>query len=289
MEDELEQPVETLDSDAAAATAAEETEQRLHDDQTDADSQEHTEEDEEVEIGDKKFALPKSAAEKLKAERLMQADYTRKTQEVAEERKAVAAEREQAKQSAEQQQQYLQEVAEVVAIDKQLAEYAKVDWQAFSDRDPVGAQKLHFQYQALQTERNQAVQNVTQKQQQHALAEQQTLAKQVQEADAYFKREIPGWSDERSTRLQKFAIEQGIPAGTLAMAVVKNPALVKVLHKAELYDQLEKKQGAKPKTPPAPPAPVTRVSASRATAAKDPDKMPMDDWLKWREGQRKKR
>jgi hypothetical protein len=281
--------VETLDSDAAAATAAEETEQRLHDDQTDADSQEHTEEDEEVEIGDKKFALPKSAAEKLKAERLMQADYTRKTQEVAEERKAVAAEREQAKQSAEQQQQYLQEVAEVVAIDKQLAEYAKVDWQAFSDRDPVGAQKLHFQYQALQTERNQAVQNVTQKQQQHALAEQQTLAKQVQEADAYFKREIPGWSDERSTRLQKFAIEQGIPAGTLAMAVVKNPALVKVLHKAELYDQLEKKQGAKPKTPPAPPAPVTRVSASRATAAKDPDKMPMDDWLKWREGQRKKR
>jgi hypothetical protein len=290
--DELEQPVETLDSDAAAA-AAEDHDQKAdqHDGQSDAASQEQAEDDEEVEIGDKKFALPKSAAAELKAGMMRNADYTQKTQAVAAERKAVETEREQVRQHAEQQQQYIKEIAKVTAIDDQLSEYAKLDWSALSDQDPVGAQKLHFQYQALQQQRAQAADAVTRKQHENALAEQQELAKQVQDADAYFKREIPGWSNERSDRLQKFAVEAGLPSGEkLAKMVIQNPALAKVLHKAELYDQLEKKQGAKQQTKPAaPPAPVTRVSASRATAAKDPDKMPMEDWVKWRAEQRRKR
>lgn len=289
MNDELEQLVETPDSGAAATPAAEHIEQQDDETQIDPASQEQTEEDEEIEVDGRKFALPKSAAEKLKAERLMHADYTRKTQEVAETRKAVEAEREQLKQTAEQQQKYLHEVAEVVAIDRQLAEYQKLDWQALSDQDPVGAQKLHFQYQALQQQRQTAVQAVTQKQQQALAEQQQNLAKQVHEADAYFKREIPGWSDERSTRLQQFAVEQGLPADKLAMAVIQNPALAKVLHKAELFDQMEKKQRAKPNTPAQAPAPVTRVGASRATAAKDPAKMSDSEWFAARKEQQRKR
>lgn len=292
MSEELEQPAGMPDSGADTPAAGEHQAAPQDDDLPEgADPNgQPPEEEEEVELGDVKLALPKSVAEKVKAGVLMQQDYTRKTQEVAETRKAVEAEREQLKQTAEQQQKYLHEVAEVVAIDRQLAEYQKLDWQALSDQDPVGAQKLHFQYQALQQQRQAAVQNVTQKQQQALAEQQQNLAKQVQEADAYFKREIPGWSDERSTRLQQFAVEQGLPADKLAMAVIQNPALAKVLHKAELFDQMEKKQRAKPNTPAPAPAPVTRVGASRATAAKDPEKMSTDEWMAWRNEQlRKKR
>jgi tetrahydromethanopterin S-methyltransferase subunit B len=291
MFDELEQPGATPDSEAAAASAAEELQQaeQQHDDDLDPDSQEHAEEEEEVEIGDKKFALPKSAAEKLKAERLMQADYTRKTQEVAETRKSVEAEREQVRQHAEQQQQYIKEIAKVTALDDQIAEYAKLDWNALSDQDPISAQKLHFQYQALQQQRQTAAEAITQKQQQNALVEQQEVAKQIQEAEAYVQREIKGWTPERSTQLNSYAQAEGVKFDqAFAKVLVQNPALIKIMHKAAMFDQLEKKQSTKPAPTPAP-APVTRVGAARATAAKDPSKMTDAEWAKWRSEKNRKR
>lgn len=293
MDDDLEQPG-TPDSEAAGNTAAEDdnlvADEQLDVVDADAVSQEETEEEEDViEVDGKKYAMPKSAAEKIKSERLMHADYTQKTQAVAEERKAVAAEREQVVRHQQEAQQYIDQIAEVRSIDKQLEQYRALNWDELIDQDPQGAMKLQQQHRALEAARNTAVEAITQKQQQNALSEQQALAKQVQEADAYFKREIPGWSNERSTRLQQYAIEQGIPADVLGQAVIRQPALAKLLHKAELFDQLEKKQtAAKPKAP-VQEKPVTRITATRASAQRDPDKMSMDDWLKWRDGQRNKK
>jgi hypothetical protein len=290
--DELEQSAETLNSDAAAA-AAEEHDQaaQQQDDQVDnPDSQEQADEDDEVEIGGKKVAMPKSIAAEVKAGMMRNADYTQKTQAVAAERKAVEAEREQVRQQAAQQEQYAKEVAKVHALDDQLAEFKKVDWQGLSREDPALAQQLRFQYDDLQQKRNEAAQAVTQKQHEQALAEQQSTAKQVQEAEAYVQREIPGWTQERATKVQAFAAAEGVKLdAATAKVLIQNPALLKIMHKAELFDQLAKKQTAKPAAPAAPPAPVTRVGAARATAAKDPDKMPMDEWVKWRSEQRRKR
>ena len=53
----------------------------------------------EVDIDGYKVSLPKDKAEKLAAERLMQADYTKKTMATAEERKAATAQQQQAMQA----------------------------------------------------------------------------------------------------------------------------------------------------------------------------------------------
>ena len=66
------------------------------------------------------------------------------------------------------------------------------------------------------------------------------------------------------------------------------PMFGKVLHKAELYDQLVAKTQGKPKPAPQE-APVTRITATKATANKDPDKMSVDEWKRWREAQVKRR
>src|SRR4051812_9326565 len=121
MDEELEQSGARQNSEAAGNTAAEEVDTETtgqHDDSAgaDADSQEQTAEDdpdEEIEIGERKFALPKSAAEKLKAERLMHADYTKKTQEVAEQRKAVEARQADVERHATEAQEYLDEIGEI--------------------------------------------------------------------------------------------------------------------------------------------------------------------------------
>jgi hypothetical protein len=297
MNDELEQPVASQDSEAAGNTAAEEVENEVAGQQddadgADADSQEQTAEDdpeEEIEIGDKKFALPKSAAEKLKAERMMQADYTKKTQEVAEHRKAVEARDAEVQRHAAEAQEYLAEIGEIHSIDKQLAMYRGLDWARLIDENPKEAMLYQQQQRDLETARTEVANKITTKRNEKALAEQQSTAKQIQEAETYFKREIPGWSPERSNRIADYAAEQGIPKGTLAASVLRNPALVKVLNKAEMFDQLQKKQAAKPKEATPEVKPVTRITASRggAQAVRNPDDLPMDQWLKWRDKQLK--
>lgn len=287
---ELEQPAELPDSDAAAAAASEhEQAADNHDDQDESASQEQPEDDEEIEIGGKKVAMPKSIAAEIKAGTMRNADYTQKTQAVAEERKAVQAEREQVRQQAEQHQQFVKELSKVHALDDQLAEFKKVDWQALSREDPALAQQLRFQYDDLQQKRNEAEQAVTHKQRENALAEQQSTAKQVQEAEAYVRREIPGWTPELATKINQFAEAQGVKMDqSLAKALIANPALIKIMHDAEMFQRL-KKQSTTAKPPAPPPAPVTRVSAARASAAKDPAKMTDAEWHRHRKEQQRKR
>ena len=289
---DMEQPGESQDSGAAESTAVEDRDLSTaehgddqHDD-ADEDSQEQPDDEEssEIEVDGKKYALPKSAAEKLQAERLMHANYTQKTQALAEERRQFEATSAQEKQ---QQQEYVQDYAKVVAISDQLALYDKVDWESLIRDDPQQAMLYQQQQRALEGQRQQAVEAVTQKQQQFALNEQQSFAKQVQEASAYVTREIPNWSPERDNQLQKYVQSMGIAEKELTPVLLKHPALFKVLHKAELYDQMAKKQAVKP-----PPAvqekPVTRVSGSRAPVQRDPSKMSTAEWIAHRNSQLRK-
>lgn len=290
--DELEQSAELPNSDAAHDAAAEDhNDAELNDGLSpDPDSQEQTEEEDEIEVDGKKFVMPKSAADKLKAERLMHADYTRKTQEVAKDRETVATEREQNRQQAEQQQKYLDDMAEMRAIDKQLKQYNEMDWNQAIENDPVYAMQLQQQQRALEAQRSQVAQTIAQKQNEHALNEQQATAKQLQEAEAYVQREITGWTPERGSVVNAYATAEGMKMDqAFAKLIIQQPALLKIMDKAEKFDQLVKKQAMKPKAPTAPPAPVTRVSAGRATAAKDPAKMTDAEYFKHREEQRRKR
>lgn len=293
MDDELEQPGNTQDSaidDAGGENHNQTGDDPLNQDHSDdSDSQEQTEEEEEeLEVGGKRIALPKSIAETLKAERLMQADYTRKTQEVAEDRKAAQAEREQVREQAKAQQQYIAEIADLTAVDKQLAELKKIDLSEYVDVDPGGVQRVMLQIQQLESARNEAANKVTQKQQQFALSEQQETAKQFQEAKAYAEREIPNWSDGRDNQLQAYVKSQGIPDGSLGPLVLKHPAVLKMIHKAEMFDRLEKNRANKT-APTPPPAPVTRVTAAKP-AAKSEANMSTKEWMAHREAQlRKKR
>lgn len=251
---------------------------------SDEDTDPPAEESEEVEHEGKKYQIPKS----LKPALLRQADYTQKTQAVAEERKAVETERAQVREYAKQQQQFVGDIAKVVAIDQQLEAYNKLDWITLSQQDPVQTQQLDLQRRALEQQRAQAANEVTQKQEKFALEKQQEIAKLVQDADAYLKREIPGWTPERDDQVTKFAVDLGLDPQTLAKVIVKNPVWAKVLHQAELYAQLAKKQAAAPK--PAPEAkPVPQVTGNRASGRKDPTKMSDAEFAAYRRSVSKKR
>lgn len=248
-----------------------------------ADPAEPVEDDsEEVDYEGAKYKVPKA----LKPALMMHRDYTQKTQEVAEQRKAVEAEREAIANQAKAHQEYIQEFAQVVAIDNALKQYEKVDWQQLNAQDPVQAQSLWFQYQQLDKARNAAVGQIQQKEatrrqqeEQKALEAKQATAKQIQECYATAAKEIKGWGPELIKQLDKTANELGFTNDELSQ--VKDPRFIKLLHEAHLGRQLLKKQTPPTQKQQTPPKPVPQVGGS-APARKDPERMDMNEWVKSR-------
>ena len=242
--------------------------------------------DEDAEINGEKYRIPKTLAAHLKEleqGRLRQDDYTRKTQSVAQERQEIESRAQQLQAREQFQQQHVQAVAEVISIDKQLANYQKLDWNGLMDADPVQAMKLDRQMRELQQQRTQIVSGIEQTQQQQTLAQQQATARQRQDAMELLQREIKGFGTPEVT---KALVEVGQKSGYQPheLANVTDPRAIKLLHKAYLYDQLIAKQttAAKPKA--AEVVPITRVSPGSGAVKKsiaDPN-ISMDDYIKLR-------
>ena len=240
---------------------------------------------EDVEFEGEKYRLPR----KLKDALMRQADYTRKTQEAAEIRRAAEAreaslqdEREQLQQAREFQSRHMKELGQLAAIDQQLERYQRLDWSALIDSDPIQAQKVNLEYQQLRDQRNQTEQRIRQADEQ-ALAEQwQRAAKLNEENRRKLTEYIPDWSDTKAREVRDFAIRQGLPARQVDSVV--DARQIAILHKAYLYDQLASKR-QQPKPKPAPATPVKRVKPAAAKASKNPDDMSDEEWLALRRRQ----
>jgi hypothetical protein len=216
----------------------------------------------EEELEGVKLKGKKDKIEEIKSGRLMQADYTRKTQEVADQKRAFESERQQFQQSVQIQQQFLTEIARVTAIDDRLSQFGHLDWQTLNAQDPQRAQALLIEFNQLQAQRGQLVGSLTQKQQQQALQQQQETARRLQEGRAVLERDIKGWGPQLAQKLTEYGMSVGIPSQVLAN--VTDPAFIKLLHKAYVGDQLEKQR----LKPPELPKPAGRVSGGSASNAK---------------------
>lgn len=236
--------------------------------------------DEEIEFEGEKFKVPA----KLKDAFLRQADYTRKTQEVAEIRKQAEAQAETARQREAFIQHNVAEVARIQAIDTELAQFQQVNWDQLWDSDPVQAGKLNQRAQFLQAQRAQTEQVLTQRQAQFLQWQQQEAAKRLNEGQQVLKREIPNWGTEIQDQLRTYALNTGWSAGELQNIT---PRQVVALYRDFQFVKMREKATQKPRV--VQEKPVTRIAATKASATKDPDKMDMNEWMKWRESQRKKR
>lgn len=233
---------------------------------------------EEIEYDGEKYKVPKA----LKDAFLRQADYTRKTQEVAEQRKEFESQVAQFQQRATMQQQHIQDYAQLHALDSQLERFKQVDWQTLIDTDPVEAMKLDHQYRALADTRSSVVNRIQQVETQQQFQQQQTLAKALESGHEVLKREIPNWSSEKAKELKTFARDV-LKADPKALDQIYDPATVLGLHYAQIgYQSLKKASAQPPKTEA---KPIQKVSTKRDSARIDPDRLSADEWVKWREKQ----
>jgi len=278
MSEESTNPVEGVE---AEPQASDETEELLDQTETEGEVTEPEVEEVETEFGGKKYKIPKA----LEAERLMHADYTRKTQEVAEQRRQIEAQRMQWEEERKAAAEAEDERLELKSVQKAVKQYEALDWPSFHAQDPENAQRQFMAYQILRNKAQELEGSVSTKQQQAMAREQEQRQRVVQAATDYLRQQIPDWSPTKAAELRATGVDTyGFDARELERVV--DPRFVRLLHDAALYRKSLAKASAPVEQKPQP-QPVRKVGSS-APAAKDPDKMSTEEWMKWRNSQVRK-
>lgn len=231
---------------------------------------------EEVDVEGEKLAVPKSAAEKLRAAMLRQADYTRKTQELAQQREQSQAEIAEQKARIEADRANFQSAARLVALDEQLQQYANVNWDQAYDADPVSAGKAKARFDQMLMQRQGLVAQIQQHEAQRALQEREASTRAMQQAQEVLGREIKGWSPEVAKQLRDVAKSLG--ADDKAIESIREPWIVRALHAEKVLREMT----AKAQKPPAPPpaVPVKTVTGGPQKAVTDVNKLPIEDYMR---------
>ena len=239
------------------------------------DEQPAEDDDEEVEINGKRYKVPKEAA-------LRQADYTRKTQEIAEQRRQYEAAIERVSQVSEAETQALYQVAQ---IDAQLAQYQNVDWNAWDQADPIAAVRARQELSELQRLREDAAYQHANARTQAAQLAQQETARRLEEGQKVLAERIPGWGADKAVAIRSFA-KEAYGLNDEQIATITDPVEVMVLHDAMLWRQSQKKTATAAKVvkqQAIKPAPT--VSGGKKVSLTPNSKMSDAEWYAARERQ----
>jgi hypothetical protein len=252
----------------------------------DPDSQASEPEFDEVEIDGKTYRVPKEIAPHV----MKNADYTQKTQVLAEQRReweaAVAQERERIQFESETFETIKADEAQRVAIQGRMEALRNVNFNTLAPQD---AARYNHEMMQLQWAHNELSANIEAKRGELSTTREREAANAWHQTVEALNRpdEKLGWNgkfDETSqARLADIAMKElGVPQHRLR-ATMSDPIAVKALNLVAIGLETLKKQKAaltaKPKVPEAKPVPT--VSGSKAKGSVDPDKMPMDQWVKY--------
>lgn len=251
---------------------------------------------EEVDWDGAKYRVPKPLKDAL----LRQADYTRKTQELAEQRRTVEQHFTSLTQQAELQQQTLEHRVALRNVEQTLQQLQSIDFNQYDQSDPqvaawVAQQSMRVvQYSQAKAELESAIAKT--EADFHQISER-TRANAIVEADKALSREIEGWSPQLVKDVAEYAAKTyGIHPDEIRDSFVNSDGTAdtrtfKVLadlhqaktENAQLKAQIQKAQQA------AKQASVTPAKAvgQRAGGYKPglDDSLPADEWLRRRNAQ----
>ena len=251
----------TVDEEVVEDTEeAEEVEEEAPEEegQAEEETEEEVEEEEETEIvaeEDLKYTIKvdgeelEVGIEELKNGYQRQADYTRKSQALAEQRKEteqIQSERQRLEQERQMYANGLQMLQEQQS--SKLQEFESIDWTALNADDP-------YQYMLKKDEYRDAQEKVQNVQQQQVLI-QQEQAEEAQKARAHFVQQeynrlveaLPEWNDKEST-IKKDVQEYARSVGFLPEEInqLADHRSVLIIKKAMEYDKLTTKVAPKKK------------------------------------------
>ena len=235
---------------------------------------------EETEYEGKKYKLPRELVPAL----MRQADYTKKTQEAAAEKKAAAEERARLADQAKAVQEDLAIHAQGYALHQELQGYEKVDWNALKESDFMLYTQHRDRVQDLRYQLGQITGQLQAKQAQRASQATAQAAQLREQTRQTLAKEIPNWSPKREQELTEYAVKSGYKAEEVKAALDTDARPFKFLHKAFLWDQHVAKTLAAVKAQPNA-EPVKPVGTGRAAPIGLSDSLSTAEWVKRRNAQ----
>ena len=257
----LEPAEEKPEEEKAAPTEEEESTEETQDESLEEESEEEeSEEDEESEESDEQeseepevYAVTVNGTEQeVTFDELIkgysrQSDYTKKTQELAEERRNIESCMEQYKSELaglqQERQQYVDALTQVIQSSTAgLETYSNVDWPALKEEDPIEYITKRDEYREMQ-ERVRSQQHTMQIEQQKQAAQMQQVKKQLlHDEHSKLVEKVPEWGEPgpqkaMAIEIRDYALQQGFSAEEIS-SLVDHRSLV-VLMKAQKYDAMK--------------------------------------------------
>lgn len=190
----------------------------------------------EVEVDGKKIKVSEDGKDFL----LRQADYTKKTTEVARERETVQAEKARIEQIRHVQEAVINSRATLRALDMQIEQLANTPIGGLPQEQVNAMQARLLQLQAERQEVNADVDAIAQIENQRLSEE---YGKQREEALSEAAKIIPNFDDKRRVELETLAVDLGIPKEDVEATA--DPAAYRILHLADIGKKfLERQQNA---------------------------------------------
>jgi hypothetical protein len=243
------------------------------DDQLEAQAEADADVLEDVEHEGRTYQVPRA----LKRALMMHGDYTRKTQELADQRRELEAERVGHAEAAEAR-------AALTALEQKLAALDAVDWQTLQAEDPQGAERLWRHGQELAQARDHMAGELEDWGRRRALADQHEHAAKVREGHAVLERELADWSPQLARQLAAFAVDE-FGVSPQELAEVHDPRLVKLIHAAYVGANASRTNKAAARHEQAQASKPAASVGGRGAAGKDPNRMTTDEWMRHRNNQ----
>lgn len=193
-------------------------------------------------------------------------DYTQKTQQLAEQRRQLDAMQQSFQQQAQIQAHLSDQLANVKAIEGQLAQWKQVNWTELAQTDPMQYLTLNHQYSEAKEAYNNQIQTLNYMQSQVQTLTTQQQAQRLQMEAQALKQAIPEWKDGAKAEADMGAVRSFLASNGFndaEIASVMDHRHVVVARKAMLYDQMMK--NGKAKVASAPPVAKPGSTASKPT------------------------
>lgn len=214
---------------------------------------------EEVEYEGKTFKVPKEIKDAL----LRQSDYTRKTQEVAEARRAVTEEAKLIKAQAEFHASIIDDIGQLRAIDSQLSQFQNLNW---GQMDTDTLVRTKHQFDQLKDVKQSILNQINQKQSDFSRKRVESLTELRKAGQNLLTQKISGFNEKSQQEIASFLQKEGYTDAEISN--IYDARQVALAWKAMQYDKL---QSSKPnitnRAKNAPP--VLKPGASQKPVSKD--------------------
>jgi len=198
----------------------------------------------DVEINGELWSLPKQISKAF----MQEADYTRKTQDLAEMSRALSAERETLQINNAFEQSVAQERQTMSLIDAQLAQFKQIDWGAMNAEDML---RTRAQFDRLKDDRAELEKAIGTKRNQFGEQLNQARMRALDAGTKYISQQIPGFDKSMQDQLAQHGEARGYTQAELSR--ISDPRFVVLLHDAMQWRNLQAS------------APVVRNKAARAS------------------------